>query len=51
MKTFCFEIGINGKFIECNKIVNIRANHLQGAIRQLYQNNPAMTRVIRILRG
>ena len=31
------------------KIVYQRANHLQGAIRQIYQNEPALLRIIAIL--
>ncbi|MDE5965856.1 MAG: hypothetical protein K2G89_03395 [Lachnospiraceae bacterium] len=48
MKIFKFEIEIGGKDgYTTNKTV--RSNHLQGAIRQMYQNIPNMTRVVRIL--
>lgn len=49
MKIFKSEIGIrigSDEYIRCK---SVRANHLQGAIRQLYQNIPRMTRVVHIL--
>lgn len=33
------------------KIVYQRANHLQGAIRQIYQNEPRLLRIVSILEG
>lgn len=46
MKIFGFRIELQGGF---QKTVYQRANHLQGAIRQIYQNEPALLRIIAIL--
>ncbi len=48
MEIFKFEIEIGGKD-GYTRYETVRANHLQGAIRQMYQNIPHMTRVVRIL--
>ena len=45
MKKFKFEIELS------NKIKKVKANHSQGAIRQLWQNEANMVRVVRILEG
>lgn len=46
MKIFKIKIELQSGF---TKIVYQRANHLHGAIRQIYQNNPYLLRIVRIL--
>lgn len=50
MKIFNIEVelmGFSGKTYK--EVISQRANHLQGAIRQIYQNEPKSTRIVRIL--
>lgn len=49
MKKFKFEIELSNKIKK--EIREVKANHLQGAIRQLWQNEANMVRVVRILEG
>lgn len=46
MKIFGFRIELKGGF---QKNVYQRANHLRGAIRQIYQNEQKLVRIVRIL--
>lgn len=48
MKIFKIEVLLESGFI---KTIHQRANHLQGAIRQIYQNEPHLLRIVRILEG
>lgn len=49
MKIFKFEIEVKGIFGNYNEVVYHRGNHLQGAIRQIYQNRNDLVRIVRIL--
>lgn len=49
MKIFKIEVEIMGIFGAYKERVWQRANHLQGAIRQIYQNEPKLIRIVRIL--
>lgn len=49
MKFFGFEVEIMGIFGAYEKRIWQRANHLQGAIRKIYQNEPKLIRIVRIL--
>lgn len=51
MKIFNIEIELEGILGKYKKVVYQRANHLQGEIRQIYQNEPRLVRVVRILEG
>lgn len=46
MKIFKIEVFLESGLI---KVIHQRANHLQGAIRQIYQNEPKLVRIVRIL--
>lgn len=48
MKIFKIKIELQSGFM---KNVCQRANHLQGAIRQIYQNEPRLLRIVSILEG
>lgn len=50
-KGFVFEIECEGVLSPYLKDVTIFANHLQGAVKQLYQNETRMTRLVRIIEG
>lgn len=50
MKIFNIEVELVGFARKKYKdVVRQRANHLQGAIRRIYQNEPKLVRIIRIL--
>lgn len=49
MKIFKIEVEVMGIFRAYKKMIHQRANHLQGAIRQIYQNEPRLVRIVRIL--
>lgn len=49
MKIFNIRVEVMGILGKYTKVVRQRANHLQGAIRQLYQNEPRLVRVVQIL--
>lgn len=51
MKIFNIEIELEGILGKYKKVVCQRVNHLQGAIRQIYQNEPKLVRIVRILEG
>ena len=40
MKIFNIEVEVMGILGAYKKVIHQRANHLQGAIRQIYQNKP-----------
>lgn len=49
MKIFNIEIEVDGILGKHKKVVQQMGNHLQGAIRKLYQDEPKLVRVVRIL--
>lgn len=51
MKIFNIEVEVMGILGTYKTVIHQRANHLQGAIRQIYQNEPKLVRVVRILEG
>lgn len=49
MKIFNIRVELEGIFGTYTKVVRQRANHLQGAIRQIYQNEPKLVRIVQVL--
>lgn len=49
MKIFNIRVEVMGILGAYTKVIHQRANHLQGAIRQIYQNEPKLIRVVQIL--
>lgn len=49
MKIFNIRVEIMGVSEVRTKTIHQRTNHLQGAIRQIYQNEPKLVRIVQIL--
>lgn len=49
MNIFKFEVEFGGITRKCRCVVWERSNHLQGAIRKLYQSEPKLIRITKIL--